>query len=77
MVLQPRSDWMLSIERLDNHKGYILSNIALICCEFQSSDSSYKAQVPVKGTAQWSKEKASMLIQYVRCIQMQTAASAA
>eukprot|EP00397_Hematodinium_sp_SG-2012_P039407 GEMP01043018.1.p1 GENE.GEMP01043018.1~~GEMP01043018.1.p1 ORF type:complete len:458 (+),score=30.25 GEMP01043018.1:139-1512(+) len=65
LSLQPRSDWLCSIERLDNKRGYVDGNVALICGEFQSGDSSYKAKLPVKGTAQWSKEKVAMLLQYL------------
>eukprot|EP00397_Hematodinium_sp_SG-2012_P042208 GEMP01046637.1.p1 GENE.GEMP01046637.1~~GEMP01046637.1.p1 ORF type:complete len:542 (+),score=15.77 GEMP01046637.1:152-1627(+) len=62
MNLQPHHDWKGSIERIDNAKGYILSNVVLICSEFQTSDSSFRANIPVKGTAQWSKEKVRKLI---------------
>jgi hypothetical protein len=33
---QQHSDWQASLERLDPTKGYIITNIALICLEFQS-----------------------------------------
>eukprot|EP00397_Hematodinium_sp_SG-2012_P047000 GEMP01053292.1.p1 GENE.GEMP01053292.1~~GEMP01053292.1.p1 ORF type:complete len:461 (+),score=33.22 GEMP01053292.1:77-1459(+) len=69
LVLQPCTDWMCSIERIDNKMGYVVSNVALICCEFQSSDASYKATIPVNGTAQWSKEKADMLVRWLRTTQ--------
>eukprot|EP00397_Hematodinium_sp_SG-2012_P037099 GEMP01040148.1.p1 GENE.GEMP01040148.1~~GEMP01040148.1.p1 ORF type:complete len:492 (+),score=23.24 GEMP01040148.1:67-1542(+) len=65
MNLQPHSDWKGSIERIKNDKGYILSNVVLICSEFQTSDSSFRANIPVKGTAQWSKEKVRKLIQWL------------
>src|SRR5579862_5228271 len=38
MVLKPCSDWMCSIERLDDNKGYTLDNIALICFEFNNQN---------------------------------------
>eukprot|EP00397_Hematodinium_sp_SG-2012_P030211 GEMP01031978.1.p1 GENE.GEMP01031978.1~~GEMP01031978.1.p1 ORF type:complete len:453 (+),score=38.49 GEMP01031978.1:188-1546(+) len=66
MTLQSCSDWMCSIERLDNAKGYVVGNVALICAEFQTSDRSLKAKGPVEGTSQWSKTKASHLIEWLR-----------
>eukprot|EP00397_Hematodinium_sp_SG-2012_P020617 GEMP01021253.1.p1 GENE.GEMP01021253.1~~GEMP01021253.1.p1 ORF type:complete len:456 (+),score=24.05 GEMP01021253.1:86-1453(+) len=66
MVLQPLNDWMCSIERLDNSKGYVLDNVVLICGEFQTSDHSSRAKVPIKGTPQWSKDKVSMLVQWLK-----------
>lgn len=39
-----RRDWMMSIERLDNTIGYVLSNIVLICREFNTPK-------------QWTREK--------------------
>jgi hypothetical protein len=36
MVPQPSSDWMCSIERLDNNKGYIIGNVVLVCFELNT-----------------------------------------
>ena len=50
----------MSLERLDNSKGYCRENCTLICAEFNSSDYSRRAGVDpasVQGTAQWSLEK--------------------
>eukprot|EP00397_Hematodinium_sp_SG-2012_P028870 GEMP01030439.1.p1 GENE.GEMP01030439.1~~GEMP01030439.1.p1 ORF type:complete len:475 (+),score=10.46 GEMP01030439.1:127-1551(+) len=66
MSMRPQSTRICSIERLDNAKGYVRGNVALICCEFQTSDHSLMAKVPVLGSAQWSKEKVSMLIQWLK-----------
>ena len=49
MNANPASNWMCSLERLDNDKGYILDNVALVCLEFNS------------GT-KWSKEKINELL---------------
>eukprot|EP00397_Hematodinium_sp_SG-2012_P046885 GEMP01053119.1.p1 GENE.GEMP01053119.1~~GEMP01053119.1.p1 ORF type:complete len:448 (+),score=23.83 GEMP01053119.1:71-1414(+) len=65
LTLKPVSEWMCSLERLDNTKGYTVENVVLICSEFQSSDRSLSAKGPVKGTAQWSKEKVAMLVQWL------------
>lgn len=63
MVYKPNSDWLCSIERLDNSKGYILENIVLICNEFNTSDKSYKSNNPFKtGSSQWSKQKIDIFI---------------
>ena len=59
-LLLPHSHWRMSLERLDNSKGYSRENCALICAEFNSSDYSRRAGVDpasVQGTAQWSLEK--------------------
>eukprot|EP00397_Hematodinium_sp_SG-2012_P046974 GEMP01053257.1.p1 GENE.GEMP01053257.1~~GEMP01053257.1.p1 ORF type:complete len:339 (+),score=19.92 GEMP01053257.1:383-1399(+) len=66
MLLEPCSDWMCSVERLDNNRGYVVDNVVLICAEFQTSDYSGKAKFPVKGSAQWSKEKVDMLVRWLR-----------
>eukprot|EP00438_Fugacium_kawagutii_P031697 Skav232926 [mRNA] locus=scaffold1477:893601:894992:- [translate_table: standard] len=52
------SDWRLSIERLDNSKGYTVGNCVLIAIEFNTSDRSRnKGVTQVFGTSQWSCEK--------------------
>eukprot|EP00397_Hematodinium_sp_SG-2012_P036243 GEMP01039107.1.p1 GENE.GEMP01039107.1~~GEMP01039107.1.p1 ORF type:complete len:478 (+),score=15.11 GEMP01039107.1:247-1680(+) len=66
MSMRPNSNWMGSVERLDNTKGYVRGNVALICCEFQTSDQSFMAKAPVSGSAQWSKEKVSMLVLWLK-----------
>ena len=37
MVTRPNSDWQCSLERLDQELGYIKSNIALCCSEFNGN----------------------------------------
>ena len=59
-LLIPQSHWRMSLERLDNSKGYSRENCVLICAEFNSSDYSRSPGVDrasVRGTAQWSPEK--------------------
>eukprot|EP00397_Hematodinium_sp_SG-2012_P016208 GEMP01016529.1.p1 GENE.GEMP01016529.1~~GEMP01016529.1.p1 ORF type:complete len:455 (+),score=11.18 GEMP01016529.1:111-1475(+) len=65
MIFRPSSEWMCSIERLDNSRGYTLGNVALICLEFQTADHSRRAKGFVQGTPQWSKEKVMMLVQWL------------
>lgn len=36
MTPQQCSDWMCSLERLDNNKGYVIDNIVLVCFEFNN-----------------------------------------
>lgn len=50
MCFSYKADWMCSIERLDEEKGYSADNCVLIANEFQN------------GNSQWSKEK----VQYFR-----------
>lgn len=44
MCWHPNSHWRMSLERLDNDRGYIKDNVALVACEFNTS-------------SQWSKQK--------------------
>ncbi|CAK0808991.1 unnamed protein product [Prorocentrum cordatum] len=54
----PSSDWRMSLERLDNELGYIVSNCVFVACEFNTPDWSRRSpRDTVYGTAQWSKEK--------------------
>eukprot|EP01083_Nonionella_stella_P220538 788922_1 len=57
MVFKRNSDWMCSIERINNMKGYTKDNCVLICWEFNSSDRTIHAVNPVLGSSQWSKDK--------------------
>eukprot|EP01083_Nonionella_stella_P232739 820668_1 len=50
-------DWRISLERVDNSRGYTTDNCVLICREFNTSDWSFSAKNPVCGSAQWSEEK--------------------
>jgi len=64
LIYKPKSDWMCSIERQDNSKGYTLDNIVLICNEFNTADKYYKSTNPFKtGSGKWSKEKMTVFIQ--------------
>jgi len=65
LSIRPLSEWMCSIERLDNSKGYVLNNVVLICYEFQTSDYTYAANGPVGGSCQWSKDKFAFLIHWL------------
>lgn len=55
----PRSDWRMSLERLNNDTGYTTDNCVLVALEFNSSDFSRnkKNVFRIHGTAQWSREK--------------------
>ena len=58
LTFKPKTDWSLSIERLDNKKGYTDKNTVLICLEFNSMDQSSITETET-GSGQWSKEKFS------------------
>eukprot|EP00438_Fugacium_kawagutii_P008716 Skav216382 [mRNA] locus=scaffold1241:118826:120190:+ [translate_table: standard] len=54
------SHWRMSLERLNNSKGYTLENCVLIAAEFNTGDFSRQKGVKaatVKGSAQWSCHK--------------------
>eukprot|EP01083_Nonionella_stella_P086738 241139_1 len=57
MVFKPNTDWMCSLERVDNMKGYTKENCVLICWEFNSTDRTIHTTNPVFGSSQWSEEK--------------------
>ena len=51
-------DWMMSLERLDNHKTYTKDNTVLVALEFNSSDHTARATTSeVFGSGQWSRSK--------------------
>ena len=51
------TDWVMSLERLDNTSGYIKGNYVLIAAEFNTPDRSSFAVQEVHGTSQWSLAK--------------------
>eukprot|EP00438_Fugacium_kawagutii_P030803 Skav229493 [mRNA] locus=scaffold2455:24690:25730:- [translate_table: standard] len=53
------ADWRMSLERLDNSKGYTIENCVLIAIEFNTPDHGSKAKdaTLVHGSSQWSREK--------------------
>ena len=57
------ADWVWSIERLHNDVSYSRQNCVLIAQEFNTSDHSrnINARSQVNGTAQWSRDKASLV----------------
>lgn len=59
LCLQPNTEFAMSLERIDNFKGYSRENCVLIAVEFNSTDHSMSARnsLDVKGSAKWSKEK--------------------
>uniref|UniRef100_A0A0G4GSP2 Uncharacterized protein n=1 Tax=Chromera velia CCMP2878 TaxID=1169474 RepID=A0A0G4GSP2_9ALVE len=60
-------DWRMSIERVNNQKGYTPENCVLICKEFNSADHTGRARCPdkVTGSAQMSREKVTHLVEHV------------
>lgn len=51
------TDWMMSLERLDNNLGYVEGNCVLIANEFNTADNSRHAVGDVRGSSQWSLAK--------------------
>lgn len=62
LKLETEAEWMCSLERLDNKKGYTSENTVLICIEFNSSDYTVSATC-AEGSSQWSKEKFNYFLQ--------------
>jgi len=67
LIFKNKSEWMMSIERLDSTKGYVKDNIVLICVEFNSTDTtaSRKNEGENNGSGQWSKEKINFLMETI------------
>ena len=64
LVFASGSDWMCSIERLNNDIGYIKDNIVLICNEFNTTSLTCRAtsKDEVTGSGQWSVPKFNYLL---------------
>ena len=58
---------MMSLERLNNKKGYTKENTVLICVEFNSIDRSSISINQGTGSSQWSKEKFQYLLNNSNC----------
>ena len=61
-ALVPNSHWRMTLERVENSKGYVPSNCVLVAAEFNTPDFSRARNVDpdtVVGTAQWSFQKAT------------------
>ncbi|CAE7273342.1 unnamed protein product [Symbiodinium sp. CCMP2456] len=54
---RPHTDWVMSLERLDNSIGYVKGNCVLIASEFNTPDRSKTAKWEVRGSSQWSLAK--------------------
>lgn len=65
LVFKRNSDWMYSIERIDNKLGHIKENCVLVCIEFNSTDQSQLAVNEIHGSSQWSKEKFKYLLEHI------------
>jgi len=56
-------NWKISIERINVFKGYIKTNICLICYEFNTSDKSIIYKNNDSGNSGWSKEKFALFLE--------------
>lgn len=63
LVFKRKSDWMMSLERLDNSEGYTENNTVLVCAEFNSSDQSGKANNKTENCIKWSNKKFKYFIE--------------
>eukprot|EP00438_Fugacium_kawagutii_P007762 Skav210412 [mRNA] locus=scaffold1573:5601:6497:- [translate_table: standard] len=67
-ICLPNSHWRMSVERLNNRKGYTPENCVLVAGEFNTGDFSCSRGVKadrVKGSAQWSPFKVEA-VSYLR-----------
>lgn len=68
LVFSIKSDWMCSIERIDNDVGYTKENIVLICNEFNTSSLTCLAsdESEITGSGQWSVSKFNYFLQSIK-----------
>jgi hypothetical protein len=59
-----KSDWVVSLERIDVTKGYTKDNVCLICLEFNSSDQTMKTG-PDYGCAGWNPLKFQYFLAHI------------
>ena len=62
MTFKHHSNFRCSIERINNKKGYTVSNCILICWEFNTADHSTHAKRPVHGSGQWNIHKMDVFL---------------
>lgn len=65
LVFKEHSEWMCSIERINNEIGYTKENIVLVCSEFNTMDASVLATNEICGSSQWSKDKFKYLMDHI------------
>lgn len=65
LVYSIKSDWSMSIERLDSKQGYTQLNCVLICVEFNSTDVTSITDKS-SGSGQWSKSKFDFFIKNMK-----------
>lgn len=63
LVFKRKSDWMMSLERLDNSKGYTKENTVLVCAEFNSTDQSKNSKNDTGSSSKWTKDKFKYFMQ--------------
>eukprot|EP00397_Hematodinium_sp_SG-2012_P041011 GEMP01045070.1.p1 GENE.GEMP01045070.1~~GEMP01045070.1.p1 ORF type:complete len:370 (+),score=20.76 GEMP01045070.1:60-1169(+) len=57
MNTEPWTSWRISIERLNNNRGYVPDNVCFTCSELNTTDNSVNAKYAVLGSSKWSREK--------------------
>ena len=58
------TNWVISLERKDTSKGYIKTNVCLICVEFNTSDHSIQYKEDT-GNGGWTKDKFQYFKQHI------------
>ena len=60
------TNWLISLERIDVHKGYTKDNVCLICMEFNSTDRTVNKTYKSETSTGWSKAKFQFFLNTVR-----------
>ena len=60
------TNWLISLERIDVHRGYTKDNVCLICLEFNSTDRTVNKTYKSETSTGWSKAKFEFFLNTVR-----------
>jgi hypothetical protein len=60
------NNWIISLERIDTSKGYVKTNICLICQEFNTCNNSIRFTTKKNENGGWSVEKFKIILESCR-----------
>lgn len=61
-----KTDWLVSLERIDVNRGYNKDNVCLVCLEFNATDHSAVHKYKSETSTGWSKDKFEFFMNTVR-----------